>query len=67
MPTRNVNLTDELTASSPKKLDWTLRKRPSEVVRAGLRTLERENSSTKRSLPRCERPSRRRRQRRRRG
>jgi antitoxin ParD1/3/4 len=42
MPTRNVNLTDELDRFVAKKVKSGRYKNASEVVRAGLRTLERE-------------------------
>jgi antitoxin ParD1/3/4 len=42
MPTRNVNLTDELDRFVAKKVKTGLYENASEVVRAGLRTLERE-------------------------
>jgi len=42
MPTRNVNLTDELDSSVLKKVRSGRYENASEVVRAGLRTLERE-------------------------
>ncbi len=42
MPTRNVNLTDELDRFVDKKVKSGRYENASEVVRAGLRTLERE-------------------------
>jgi antitoxin ParD1/3/4 len=42
MPTRNVNLTDELDRFVRKKVKNGRYENASEVVRAGLRTLERE-------------------------
>jgi antitoxin ParD1/3/4 len=42
MPTRNVNLTDELDRFVAKKIKTGRYENASEVVRAGLRTLERE-------------------------
>jgi antitoxin ParD1/3/4 len=42
MPTRNVNLTDELDQFVAKKVTSGRYENASEVVRAGLRTLERE-------------------------
>jgi antitoxin ParD1/3/4 len=42
MPTRNVNLTDELDRFVSKKVKNGRYENASEVVRAGLRTLERE-------------------------
>jgi antitoxin ParD1/3/4 len=42
MPTRNVNLTDELDRFIAKKVKSGRYENASEVVRAGLRTLERE-------------------------
>jgi antitoxin ParD1/3/4 len=42
MPTRNVNLTDELDRFVLKKVESGLYENASEVVRAALRTLERE-------------------------
>src|SRR6266571_1590796 len=42
MPTRNVNLTDELDRFVAKKVKSGRYENASEVVRAGLRTLERE-------------------------
>src|ERR1700730_15917686 len=42
MPTRNVNLTDELDRFVTKKVKSGRYENASEVVRAGLRTLERE-------------------------
>ena len=42
MPTRNVNLTDELDRFVAKKIRTGRYENASEVVRAGLRTLERE-------------------------
>ena len=42
MPTRNVNLTDELDSFVLKKVKSGRYKNASEVVRAALRTLERE-------------------------
>lgn len=42
MPTRNVNLTDELDRFVSKKVKTGRYENASEVVRAGLRTLERE-------------------------
>ncbi|HXP83999.1 MAG TPA: type II toxin-antitoxin system ParD family antitoxin [Bryobacteraceae bacterium] len=42
MPTRNVNLTDELDSFVLKKVRSGRYENASEVVRAGLRTLERE-------------------------
>jgi antitoxin ParD1/3/4 len=42
MPTRNVNLTDELDRFVAKKVETGRYENASEVVRAGLRTLERE-------------------------
>jgi antitoxin ParD1/3/4 len=42
MPTRNVNLTDELDHFVAKKVRSGRYENASEVVRAGLRTLERE-------------------------
>jgi len=42
MPTRNVNLTDELDRFVAKKVKTGRYENASEVVRAGLRTLERE-------------------------
>ena len=42
MPTRNVNLTDELERFVAKKVKAGRYENASEVVRAGLRTLERE-------------------------
>src|SRR5271170_4655513 len=43
MPTRNVNLTDELDRFVLSKVDSGRYENASEVVRAALRTLEREN------------------------
>ena len=42
MPTRNVNLTDELDRFVARKVKSGRYENASEVVRAGLRTLERE-------------------------
>jgi antitoxin ParD1/3/4 len=42
MPTRNVNLTDELDQFVAKKVSSGRYENASEVIRAGLRTLERE-------------------------
>ena len=42
MPTRNVNLTDELDRFVRKKVQAGFYENASEVVRAGLRVLERE-------------------------
>ncbi|MGB6942963.1 MAG: type II toxin-antitoxin system ParD family antitoxin [Bryobacteraceae bacterium] len=42
MPTRNINLTDELDRFVLKKVKSGLYENASEVVRAALRTLERE-------------------------
>jgi antitoxin ParD1/3/4 len=42
MPTRNVNLTDELDRFVASKVESGRFENASEVVRAGLRTLERE-------------------------
>ena len=42
MPTRNVNLTDELDRFVARKVKTGRYENASEVVRAGLRTLERE-------------------------
>jgi antitoxin ParD1/3/4 len=42
MPTRNVNLTEELDRFVLEKVESGLYENASEVVRAGLRTLERE-------------------------
>ncbi len=42
MPTRNVNLTEELDRFVTKKVETGRYENASEVVRAGLRTLERE-------------------------
>ena len=42
MPTRNVNLTDELDRFVSAKIESGRYENASEVVRAGLRTLERE-------------------------
>ena len=42
MPTRNINLTDELDRFVAKKVKTGRYENASEVVRAGLRTLERE-------------------------
>jgi antitoxin ParD1/3/4 len=42
MPTRNVNLTDELDRFVAKKVKTGRYENASEVVRAGLRSLERE-------------------------
>jgi len=42
MPTRNVNLTDELDRFVLKKVESGRYENASEVVRAGLRTLERQ-------------------------
>lgn len=42
MPTRNVNLTDELVRFVARKIKSGRYENASEVVRAGLRTLERE-------------------------
>ena len=42
MPTRNVNLTDELDSFVAKKVKTGRYENASEVVRAGLRSLERE-------------------------
>jgi len=42
MPTRNVNLTDELDRFIAKKVKTGRYENASEVVRAGLRTLERD-------------------------
>jgi len=42
MPTRNVNLTDELDHFVLSKVESGRYENPSEVVRAALRTLERE-------------------------
>jgi len=42
MPTRNVNLTDELDSLVSAKIDSGRYENASEVVRAALRTLERE-------------------------
>jgi antitoxin ParD1/3/4 len=41
MPTRNVNLTDELDRFVSSKIESGRYENPSEVVRAALRTLER--------------------------
>jgi putative addiction module CopG family antidote len=42
MPTRNVNLTDDLDHFVPQKVESGRYENASEVVRAALRTLERE-------------------------
>jgi antitoxin ParD1/3/4 len=42
MPTRNVNLTDELDKFVAAKIESGRYENASEVIRAGLRTLERE-------------------------
>jgi antitoxin ParD1/3/4 len=42
MPTRNVNLTDELDSYVSEKIESGRYENASEVVRAALRTLERE-------------------------
>ena len=42
MPTRNVNLTDELDRFIAMKIESGRYENASEVIRAGLRTLERE-------------------------
>ena len=42
MPTRNINLTDELDRFVSAKIESGRYENASEVVRAGLRTLERE-------------------------
>jgi putative addiction module CopG family antidote len=52
MPTRNVNLTDELDRFVAKKVRSGRYENASEVVRAGLRTLERDENM-QRSLPHC--------------
>jgi putative addiction module CopG family antidote len=57
MPARNVSLTDELDRFVAKKVKTGRYENASEVVRAGLRVWSARNSSTKRSLRRCERPS----------
>ena len=57
MPTRNVNLTDELDHFVLQKVESGRYENASEVVRAALRTLERRNSDTRLSLPRCGPPS----------
>jgi antitoxin ParD1/3/4 len=44
MPTRNVNLTDELDTFVSKKIESGRYENASEVVRAALRTLEREET-----------------------
>lgn len=50
MPTRNVNLTDELDRFVLKKIKSGRYENASEVVRAGLRTLEREEQQYKAKL-----------------
>jgi antitoxin ParD1/3/4 len=50
MPTRNVNLTDELDRFVAKKVKTGRYENASEVVRAGLRTLEREEQQHKAKL-----------------
>jgi antitoxin ParD1/3/4 len=45
MPTRNVNLTDELDCFVAKKVRSGRYENASEVVRAGLRTLERDEQA----------------------
>jgi putative addiction module CopG family antidote len=52
MPTRNVNLTDELDRFVAKKVKTGRYENASEVVRAGLRTLEREEQQYEAKLPR---------------
>ena len=55
MPTGNVNLTAELDRFVAKKVKSGRYENASEVVRAGLRTLDAKSNGTKRSFPRCER------------
>ena len=50
MPTRNVNLTDELDSFVLKKVKSGRYKNASEVVRAALRTLEREEQAYEATL-----------------
>jgi len=50
MPTRNVNLTDELDRFVLKKVESGRYENASEVVRAALRTLEREEQQYKAKL-----------------
>jgi antitoxin ParD1/3/4 len=50
MPTRNVNLTDELDTFVSEKIESGRYENASEVVRAGLRTLEREERQFEASL-----------------
>jgi antitoxin ParD1/3/4 len=50
MPTRNVNLTDELDRFVAKKVKTGRYENASEVVRAGLRTLEREEQQSEAKL-----------------
>ena len=57
MPTRNVNLTDELDHFVLAKVESGRYENASEVVRAALRTLEREEQRTKQSWLRCGPPS----------
>jgi antitoxin ParD1/3/4 len=52
MPTRNVNLTDELDHFVAKKVRSGRYENASEVVRAGLRTLEREEQQYEAKLGR---------------
>ena len=52
MPTRNVNLTDELDRFVAKKVKTGRYQNASEVVRAGLRTLERDLSQLKQRVDR---------------
>jgi antitoxin ParD1/3/4 len=57
MPTRNVNLTDELDHFVLQEIESGRYENASEVVRAALRTLDVRNSDTRLSLPRCGPPS----------
>ena len=50
MPTRNVNLTDELDRFVLEKIETGRYENASEVVRAALRTLEREEQQFKAKL-----------------
>ena len=50
MPTRNVNLTDELDSFVSEKIESGRYENASEVVRAGLRTLEREEQQYEANL-----------------
>lgn len=52
MPTRNVSLTDELDRFVAKKVKTGRYENASEVVRAGLRTLEREEQQYEAKLAR---------------